>query len=314
MAFQPVFSNFPTRPPTATLKRPSIGLHAVRFSTVSLYTCINVLQQLIRDQLPISTWLLLGALIQGTATALLPYRNIVMILPVLLVLSYKATTTLLVLLGVLSNPRMNGVIPYRTTAVLPTEKGLPSKPGESSVCAIVLAAVSHHPLGMLAPGFSEVGSRFDAMLEEMSADATRYGFLGASSWINAGDHTTRSENMNILYFENEHHLHAYAHGPMHSKAMSWWRETEKKNRHVGIMHEVFACPKRGWEAIYVNYQPVGLGSTSKEVTDEKGQKSWVSPLVKIKGSLLYSNGRMGRNVAENEWDSLTKLKPEELDV
>ena len=95
------------------------------------------------------------------------------------------------------------------------------------------------------------------MLAEMSADASKHGFLGSSAWINATAGTTSNEYMNILYFENEHYLHAYAHGPMHSEAMQWWRETEKKHRHVGIMHEVFACPKKSWEAIYLNYKPVG---------------------------------------------------------
>lgn len=59
---------------------------------------------------------------------------------------------------------------------------------------------------------------------------------------------------------------------------------------------------------------VGLGSVTKEVTDANGQKSWVNPLVKIKGNLLYSKGRMGRSVGEKEWESLAELKPSELEV
>lgn len=81
--------------------------------------------KIVRDQFTIPTWLLLGALIQGAASALLPYRNIVLVLPLLLVLGYKISTTVLTLAGVLKNPRMEGVIPYRTSIVLPTEKGLP---------------------------------------------------------------------------------------------------------------------------------------------------------------------------------------------
>lgn len=153
---------------------------------------------------------------------------------------------------------MKGVIPYRTSVVLPNEKGImPDNPSENPVCAIVLAVVSNHPLGMFAEGFKEIGDRFDGMVKEMSADATKHGFLGSSSWINAGDRTTSNEYMTILYFENEHALHEYAHGPMHTATTQWWRETEKRLRHIGIMHEVFACPKNSWEAIYLNYKPVG---------------------------------------------------------
>lgn len=43
---------------------------------------------------------------------------------------------------------MEGVIPYRAGIILPTEKGMPETVGESSVCAILLGAISHHPLGM----------------------------------------------------------------------------------------------------------------------------------------------------------------------
>jgi heme-degrading monooxygenase HmoA len=110
---------------------------------------------------------------------------------------------------------------------------------------------------MLTPGYKEVGDRFEGMIRELSADASKHGFLGASAWLNATDRTTSSEYASIVYFENEDYLHAYAHGPMHSAAMQWWREAEKDLKHVGIMHEVFACPKDGWEGVYLNYHPTG---------------------------------------------------------
>ena len=62
-----------------------------------------------------------------------------------------------------------------------------------------------------------------------------------------------------------------------------------------------------------DFNCLGLGATTKEVTSETGQKSWVNPLVKIKGrQLLYSKGRMGRSVGEKEWDALNAMKPAEL--
>jgi hypothetical protein len=213
--------------------------------------------QIIRDQFPISTWLLLGGLIQGIASIVLPYHNIVLVLPVLLFLFYKASTTILVLTGIVPNSQMKDAILYRTVPVYPDEKGTYEKAGDATVCAILLGVVSNHPLGMLGPGFSEVGDRFEAMVKEMSADATQHGFLGSSAWLNASHRTTSNEFMSILYFVDEDALHAYAHGPMHTKTMEWWHETEAKHKHVGIMHEVFACPKKSWEGVYLNYHPTG---------------------------------------------------------
>ena len=212
---------------------------------------------MIRDQFSVATWLSIGAVMQTAAYALLPYRNIVTVLPVILFLGYKLAYTTCVLTGLVPNRRMKDVVPYRTALVFPDEKGVRDKAADTTVCAIVLGVVSNHPLGMLGSGFKEVGDWFDKMVEQLSDDASRYGYLGHSAWLNACDHATSSEFMTILYFENEHYLHEYAHGPMHSQALQWWREVEKDIPHVGIMHEVFACPKRSWEGIYVNYPPVG---------------------------------------------------------
>lgn len=176
---------------------------------------------MVRDQFTIFTWLLLGALIQSAAFAWLPYRNIVLVLPVLLILGFKATSTLLKLTGIIENEYMKNVIPSRTTAVFPNEKGGEEKAGGSTVCAILLAVVSNHPLGMLAPGYKEIGDRFDNMVDELSADATKLGFLGASKWLNAAERTTSSEFMTILYFVDDKALHAFAHGPTHSDATRW---------------------------------------------------------------------------------------------
>ena len=203
-------------------------------------------------------------MIQGTATVFLPYRNLTLILPAVLVIGYKIVYAMLMTFGIVPNPRMSNVIPYRTAPIIPSDKGQQTQAGEETVCAIVLGVVSHHPLGMLGPGFKEVGDRFDAMVDEMSAEATKHGFLGASAWVGAAERTTGNEYMSILYFENEHYLHQYAHGPMHTKAMQWWREVEEKIPHVGIMHEVFACPKRSWEGIYLNYHPTGEYSVSNQ--------------------------------------------------
>src|SRR5690349_3951986 len=145
---------------------------------------------MIRDQFNIATWLSIGAVTQASAYTLLPYRNIVTILPVVLFLAYKITFTACVAAGVIPNPRMATVNPYRTGPIYPDEKGVQERAGDNQMCAILLGVVSNHPLGMLGPGFKRVGKEFDDMVRQMSADATRYGYLGHSAWLNASDNAT----------------------------------------------------------------------------------------------------------------------------
>jgi heme-degrading monooxygenase HmoA len=180
-----------------------------------------------------------------------------LILPVFLFLFYKIANTALIMIGILPNPLMKDVVLHRTAIVYPNEKGLQETPGHRNMCAILLGVVSHHPLGMFGPGFKEVSNRFKEMVVELSADASTHGFLGASDWINAGTRTSGNEFMSLLYFESDEALHRYAHGPMHSDTMLWWRENEDNLHQVGIMHEVFSAPKTNWEGVYVNYHPTG---------------------------------------------------------
>ncbi|KAH6637450.1 hypothetical protein C7974DRAFT_374141 [Boeremia exigua] len=291
MAFQPIYNAFATRPKDQSRKRP-----------------LNASLAMIRDQFSISTWLSIGAVIQAAAYALLPYRNIVTVLPVFLFLGYKLAYTACTLTGLVPNPRMKNVVAGHTTPVFPDEKGTQDKAADSTVCAIILGVISNHPLGMLGSGFKEVGDEFTAMVSQLSDDATTYGYLGSSNWLNAGDNSTSSEFMSILYFGNEQYLHDYAHGPMHSKTMQWWRKVAKDIPHIGIMHEVFSCPKKSWEGVYINYAPVGLGATSKEVTGSDGKKAWVNPLVRATGKLSHSKGRMGRTYDNNEEEKIATLK------
>ena len=98
-------------------------------------------------------------------------------------------------------------------------------------------------------------------------------------------------------------MHSYAHGPLHTETMEWWAKNVTKLNHIGLMHEVFNCPRNSWEGIYVNYHPTGIGATRKEVTVD-GEKVWMNPLVQGKGRLTYSKGRMGKAFStDKEWQS-----------
>lgn len=218
-----------------------------------------------------------------------------------MMLGYQVLKTVLQTLGLIHNPYMDAVIDGRTVPVFPDENGHRSQPGDTEICAIILAARSNHPLGMFAEGYKDVGMYFGQMLEQLERESTKYGYLGGSRWISSADRAVSSETMNIIYFDSLESLHAYAHGPLHTEAMEWWTKTVDKHHYLAIMHEVFVCPNNCWEGIYMNYHPTGLGATRKEVTID-GKKVWMNPLVQGRGRLTYSKGRMGRSYnTEKEW-------------
>lgn len=55
------------------------------------------------------------------------------------------------------------------------------------------------------------------------------------------------------------------------------------------------------------FRVAGLAATTKEVVDENGQKSWMSPLYKARGKMMYGRGRMGRDV-DDKWETMETVK------
>ena len=121
--------------------------------------------------------------------------------------------------------------------------------------------------------------------------------MGMSRWSAVGERSSRNEIATISYWRSIDDVHRFALSPVHKDTWLWWNETAKKHPHLGIMHEIFALPERaGWEGIYINYHPTGLGATTRAVTDkESGDKVWVNPIVDAtKGAWRTSQGRMSR--------------------
>lgn len=102
--------------------------------------------------------------------------------------------------------------------------------------------------------------------------------------------------LTLSYWKSAAHLHAYAHSPTHRAGWDWWAKANKSYPHIGIMHETFAVPAGGWENIYQNFWPVGMGEARYLVGDgeEGGEGRLVSPLVEARGGMWRSmRTRMG---------------------
>ncbi|KAL8867013.1 MAG: hypothetical protein Q9174_005936 [Haloplaca sp. 1 TL-2023] len=214
---------------------------------------------IIRNNLSLQTWLLIGAVIQSLLFLALPRRFA--LLPPFCALVLLASKNVLISFGILKNPYMSGAVPGKWTVPL-RENG---KQEGDKVAVFLLGASSNHPLGLLAPGFGDIGPLFDSMWEEAEADTDKSGLIGKSTVfmpVPASDEASGVALIIISYWKSIEHLHAFAQGPAHRKGWDWWEaEARKKHPHLGIMHETFEAPKGRWENVYEGFVPTGMGES-----------------------------------------------------
>ena len=151
----------------------------------------------------------------------------------------------------------------------------------------------HSSLGLLAPGFKDLGDYMDKMQQELNDRAEEFGLLGSSHWLESG-RETGNEQLFLMYFRDTAGLHAYAHGELHREGWAWWNRTMAQHPHIAIWHEAYEAPAGAWESIYVNTRPTLLGATTYPVKTPQGTQ-WLNPLVDAsRGVLKSSRGRMTR--------------------
>ncbi|KIW68960.1 hypothetical protein PV04_04871 [Phialophora macrospora] len=227
--------------------------------------------------------------------------------------------------GIKKNVYAEGVIDGKWSIGYPSDgetEIVHGKPGENGPGAVmILGAKSNSPLGMFGDGYKEVADRFRDMLAQLEDEADESGFMGMSNWVSVGERPTNNEIGTISYWRSIEDIHNFALSPIHREAWNWWNDTVSKHMNIGIMHEIFALPERqGWEGIYINYQPTGLGMTTKAVepSEKGGQKLWINPIVDAsRGAYRSSRGRMSRgdpegtsndNVANHPYTSAVLMK------
>ncbi|OCK76366.1 hypothetical protein K432DRAFT_306517 [Lepidopterella palustris CBS 459.81] len=254
------------------------------------------LHHLIRDQFTLSTWILLGAAIQGTLL-LLPLRPTYVIGPSFALLALKLIDTICVTLGWRRNAYLDGTIGSKFSTLLPQPDGTfgsarqTANPDDGKVAVLLLGFRTNHPLGPLSPGARETGAYFTTMNKHLESNASTNGFLGSTAYLGTG-RTTKSEIMTTFYFRSLADIETFAHGPVHREGWDWWNKTVKEHRHLGISHEVYEAPRGKWETVYMNYHKTGMGATVHHVEDGKGEGKWVEPLVDaVKGPLSTHKGR-----------------------
>lgn len=99
---------------------------------------------MLRDQFPISTWLLLGGSAHGVISLLLPRSGVYIGGIILLVLALRILRTLLQVFGILHNPEMDKAVLGRVSAQIPDINGnMPTEPSQEGVVVMMLGVKSN---------------------------------------------------------------------------------------------------------------------------------------------------------------------------
>ncbi|KAJ5994166.1 hypothetical protein N7451_009890 [Penicillium sp. IBT 35674x] len=258
-----------------------------------------------RDQLSISTWLLLGAVAQGLAVLALP--AFYAILPAMVILSYRVIDTFLMTVGLKKNRFMDNVIMGKFTGQIPNSEGVySSKPADENVVSFQLITRSNHPLGIFAPGAREIATLAQNMYAQLAKERETYGFLGSKTMMGADERSAGNHIITMMYFRNLEGVHQFAHGPIHTDTWNWWNAKGKKYGYLTIAHELYSSPKNQWENIYINGELSGLPGTKVKVKkfDQDGKEDgWEYMNAAIdarKGKLARQLGRVNQSYEKNE--------------
>jgi hypothetical protein len=248
---------------------------------------------MLKDQFTFSSLLAIGAILNFLLYLAIG-QHAFFLAPLLLLV--RIVDAVLQTYNLRHNPHMDHVISgLKMSAQYPSADGsFGSKPASEQIVVFMIGARNNHPMGLLAPGWKELGDYFASMTKELGESnmALEYGFLGSQHWVADGQRATNNEVMAVMFFKTSEGLHNYAHGGLHRRAWNWWNKTEVKHPHIGIWHEMFVSPKGHWESIYINSQPLGLGAVAFPIKTETGTV-WQSPLVDAStGVLRSSKGRM----------------------
>jgi len=168
------------------LNTPTQSFRARRFNTDK-----NLPIQTLRNNFSIGTWIVLGSVLQGVASILLPRRYA--LAPAVSLLAFRLLRTGLMCLGLVPNPHMDEVFLGKFTSLIPSRDGSPPKHGsDQEVAVMILATRSNQcvaprtpkqfhstknssPLGIFAPGYKELSTLFGKLLAELHKNAEATG-------------------------------------------------------------------------------------------------------------------------------------------
>lgn len=122
-----------------------------------------------RDDLRLSTWILLGACLQSLLVLLFP--RFVALLPAFTVLVTRIIIGALKNEGLLSHTGFDKVRLGRTTAQIPNQDGsFSATPADKDIVVFIIATRSSHPKGRFGPGLYQTNNYFTQMWKDLAAN------------------------------------------------------------------------------------------------------------------------------------------------
>jgi heme-degrading monooxygenase HmoA len=201
MSLKPLFRHAGDKPPP---------------SQIALVSQLALAGLFLRDSLWISTWLLLGGLLQSALLYFIPHWWILAFS--LAVLGYRFGFTMLVTLKFIPNPYLKGAVQGHTMAHLPDLDGnFSNEPSSQQVAILHLGSKFNHPLGAFEKQCAKTGEYFDGMQVELDANKKTNGYLGGMRF-NAIDKEGRLETTFLSYWRSIEAIHEYAYSPKHREA------------------------------------------------------------------------------------------------
>lgn len=185
-----------------------------------------MLHAILRDQLSISTWLLVGAGIQTIGLAVLPVKYVAA--TTLGLLAFVATRTVLRVIGWIEHSPSPPVIPGRYSPRPPSS--LDPQP----MTVFILGFQSSHPLGRFAPGIKELGEYFNGIIKEAESEKSTSGYLGSSGSMLTMDGDAHNALITISYWNDLAKLEQFSKQGVHLRAIKWFNEHRVKFPHIGI--------------------------------------------------------------------------------
>ena len=261
---------------------------------------IAVALTILRSSLSISSWLLLGGVVQGALLLLLPYWWV--LAPALFVLAARFGHTVLITLKLVPNPYLKDVIPEWVSGQIPNADGEYSDtPASEQVAVLHLGAKYNHPMGAFAPYAKHLNDYAGNMYKELDSEGKKInGYLGGHSYTTF-DERGALELTFISYWRSIEAIHDFAYSPAHRAGWEWWNSVPKDEiRHLGINHEIFLARSGEWETIYLNHQPTMLMGTHSYRKGDKEmggvvEDSWLTNAIAARGKLRTSAGRLNRS-------------------
>ncbi|SCV73453.1 BQ2448_7379 [Microbotryum intermedium] len=270
---------------------------------------------LLKDTIPLTTFLGFGALLQYLVTLSSPpsWWWTKWVLPLLLILAPWVKPTL-VHFGLRSSPDLDRVMPGKWMARMPAgqEDPMTGRLQSPEFVLFMIGARFHGPFARFSSTYKNMGKAFSEMWAQLAADPDS-GLLNVDMYM--GTSEWRNNKLKAGPLRAKAWKDYYDSGGLEDRGYEIWHEmfVVSLTRREGIfvwLFGVFFVKEGGFEGIYANHDPSGntmanifrrLNEIDPEGTHSEEGDRWKSILVPVDDAKVKTSaGRMGQEEYRSE--------------